>query len=236
MRLKFRCLGAALLAVVGIVALVPSAQATTRKTITFTGDAVFSSGFGYPGAPPDNKLPCGYVSLANLLTDSITTVTQKVLGTPRCTTPKPGPKPGTTVVNVIPGGNTANFSFSSGLACVKTSTSAGKVNFAKTGLDMCTFTAFGTITGFCGLSTGSGTATITSLTSAKISSTMPFKFTGLEDMVHITGGNAQENIMGDVRMMAAPGTGSCAVKAARQFTLSGSLEYKKCTPNAVPCV
>ena len=236
MKLKSARFGVLLVALAGVLAtMVPSAQATTYKTITITGNATLSVGFGYPGAPPTHKLPCGYNSLSDVMTEPTAETVAKVLATPQCTTAKAGPKPGTTVVNVRPGGNTANFAFSN-VVCVKTSTSVLKLpTMSKTGVDQCRLTATGTVTGFCGLSTGTGTATITNLSGNKTDTNMVFKFTGVGGVLHVTGGNATENIVGDVNATPTAGTGSCAMKAAREFTVTGSVEYKKCT-GTTPCV
>lgn len=126
---------ASVLSLVGVMS--PPAHATKVTTVTFTGTATLDNGFGSPGL---NGTP---------------TVT---------TTTKTGKKGLPTVENTVGGGNDAAFGFSE-TTCVASSTSSkgpkldGTTKPPEETSTSCTIRATGAVSGFCGLSSGTGTAT-----------------------------------------------------------------------------
>lgn len=153
------------------------AAGTTLKTMLFAGSvSVVGGSLGYP-CTPNNGEQCP--------------------PSPTLTT-KPGPK-GVPSVNIVTGGNHANFAFASDV-CLKTSVSTpdkpgGKKGFA----EPCNFSGVGVIWGFCGMAQGQGTATLVNLAGSKGTSNIidiDFKFTWLQGALHMTGGDSTRLLVG----------------------------------------
>lgn len=143
------------------------------------------------------------------------------------TAPKAGPKGEPEVNTTVHNGNTCDFVLASTL-CVKLS--LGK----KTGVDNCTIVATGTVTGFCGLSSGLGTAMLTNNgpvigggEPTKDNVGIKFKFSSTATTLRVSGGNTTENIHGVVS--AVPLTGSCTNTTATGFLITGEVVVKDIT-------
>lgn len=133
------------------------------------------------------------------------------------TTTKPGPKGEPLVNNTVLNGNTCDFGLGT-TVCVKLS--AGK----KIGSDLCAIVAGGIVTGFCGLSSGAGTAVLTNLTSGKADVVTDFKFWSAGGTLTVSGGTATQWVKGEVT--AVPVTGSCTDKTATGFLINGEVVIK----------
>lgn len=133
------------------------------------------------------------------------------------TTIKPDPKGFPEVNTTVRNGNTCDVALSSS-ACIKLS--VGK----KTGVDLCSMVVSGTVTGFCGLSSGRGTLVVRNLSGLKADVVTDFKWSEALTIMRISGGNATQNVTGAVSVL--PITGSCTNKTATGFMWSGSLTIK----------
>lgn len=204
MRLRVVRFGVLIASVMGLLVTSTPAEATTVKTVTFQGLATLTACSGLASPGVNGVVPD-------------TTTTTK-------TGPKGEPEVNTTVHN----GNLCDFTLeSTDGGCVKEST--GK----KTGTDNCKIKATGKVTGFCGSSSGTGTAVlenegpVTGGPSTKTDLVSDFKFSSTGTSLRVSGGNAATNLHGEVS--AVPVTGSCTNKTATGFNIAGEIVIKTIT-------
>lgn len=200
-------LAASLLSLLGVT--MPPTQATQVGTVAFVGDMTLTGGgLGYPctlADIPGNVPGCLLTAVGGV---SVTT------------------KPGKLVlpeVNITESnGNTRGFGFSS-TACVGVKLSVSKPGKG-TAVDgpLCGMRAGGVVTGYCGLSSGSGSG----LTGMVKNASFTFKFSAAGGSLIVTGTYSGSGKAGDINgiieaipdLPPAPG---CSTKQATHFTIVG---------------
>lgn len=139
------------------------------------------------------------------------------------TTTKNGPKGEPELNTTVHNGNTCDIGFLS-TACIKQS--VGK----KSGLDLCTMAAVGSITGFCETASGTGTAVLTDVTDStllKPDAVTDYKFTWTKSTIRLSGGDQTQHLHAVLSVM--PVTGSCTNKTMTGFLMSGEMVIKRIT-------
>ena len=151
MKLRSALRAAAVLAGVAGLAgvLVPPASAEGTKTVVFVGTATVTGGLGYP--------------CTNTTPPTVTLPDEPTKGTKTCppqTRVNPGANKKQKLVDVNGDTRTGTFTSQTGV-CVATGVTVGKGNKAPANAGTCVITSAFTVTGYCGLSQGVGSATIT---------------------------------------------------------------------------
>jgi hypothetical protein len=225
--------GAILLAVLGTAAtFVPPASAEGVKDLAFQGTANVTTGLGAP----------------------------VVTGTPSLTA-KPQPDKKNPPFNVT-GGNTRSGTFTSaagGCAGVSAMPKPEKPTPAGQGPFTCSIGATFTVDGFCGLSDGRGTGTLTVTSTLGFTQLIGFKFTwfdpgngtlavlgnwwfggGPEPAPPFIDGDLVAAVRATPATSGVPPTQSCLGKSQRDFLVQGeaTLTHPKCLPShqtGTPC-
>ncbi len=214
--------GVLIASVMGLLVTSTPAEASYVKNVALTGAAIlFNCKDAKTGDPSPGLSYPVWTSGAATMTEVPDTTT----------TTKTGAKGVTEVNTEVLNGNLCDFTF--GAVCIKVS-----VGTKKTGVDNCLIIATGTVTGFCGLSSGTGKAILTNL--GPVTGGPPnketllidtFKFSSTGTTLRVSGGDATQNIQGKVSVKPnLLGPGSCTNKTATTFIINGDVVIKDCTP------
>jgi len=189
------------------------AEATTVATVTFVGAAT-TGNLGYPcvtanvGPPPTVTTTCVTVGPPPTTTLPTTSTSPGKLGLP----------------NVTVSGPSTGFRFAS-TACVGLKVDLLK---AKDGPapataygPLCQIRAAGTVTGYCGLSSATGTGEIEFFPLAKKVS-FTFTFTGVGGTLFVRGNSSKGTIVAVVQAVPNPTEGSCLAGNQTGFAIVGT--------------
>ncbi len=202
--------------VMGLLVTSTPAEATWVKNVTLNGIAVLINCKDAVTGAPSNGLSDPMWTSGGTTTTEVPDVKTET---------KTGPKGEPQVNTIVLNGNLCYFGFAAD--CVKES--VGK----KKGFDTCTIAATGTVTGFCGMSSGTGTAVLRNTSNTillKPDVVTDFKFSEIARRMVISGGNSTQNVHGEVTRnenMAA--SGSCTNKTSTTFLIQGDVVIKKVT-------
>ncbi len=220
--------GVLIASVMGLLATATPAEASYVKNVTLTGNAaLFNCKDATTGAPSPGLSYPVWTSGGATTTEIPDTKTEY----------KPGPKgTGIEVNTIVLNGNLCDFFF--GANCVKVS-----VGNKKTGVDTCTITATGTVTGFCGLSSGLGTAVLVNTSNTltqKPDVVTDFKFSSTVTTLRVSDkdGDPTDWIQGQVSVnpnVQITGGGSCTNKTATTFLIAGDVVIKQCNGSTPAC-
>lgn len=195
---------------------VPSAEATTVKTLAFVGTTQMNAGFSFPCFPAGTLAKCPQ-------TPPLATVTQL---------PLPAGGTGSGIPNFsvrIHGGNVRSYTFATS-TCLIDGVNVNKLNKPVThGVAPCGITATGVLSGWCGPLQGQGTADLTDGLGQVI--TVTFHLTGIVPLLIVTG-HAVKPVTGQrgkffaVKWVIPPtpatSTQSCTDKTAATATSVGT--------------
>lgn len=231
MKMKNVARAAAVLAgVVGLVATSTSpASAEGLKTIAFTGDATVTGGLGYPCTNNTTSTP-------NLADNTTSKSGQKTCPPDVSVHPNNATNKKGKVVGV--NGDTRTGTFGS-TACVGAGATVGKAGKSAVGAGLCAITAAFTVTGYCGLSQGTGTARVTLANEVGNDQTYTANFvwisTGTVLTLRGTADPGDWYLTGTVS--AAPNPlqpGSCTNKTGSSFLITGVVTIVHPNPTTLP--